>query len=425
MIHLITSKLKNNDIRVLASNFSFMFIIEVSNYILPFLVIPYIVRVIGVEKYGIIVFATAVMIFLELIAGYGFKLLAPKYISINRDNPEILSKYYWSVITTQLFLLIISFAIFFPLLFAVDKFNQEISVFLFSSIKVLATVLFPVWFFQGIEKMKFIAIFNFSSRLLYTVAVVVLVNKESDYTLIPLLNGISFISVSLFSLYYVHKYFNIKFTRTTFKESKHLLIEGWHLFISRISNVLYSTANTMLLGFIADYTVVGILSIATTISVAVATIVSLISNITFPYLAKFSKNKDMLIHKARTILKYYSMASLLTGVATFAIASTLIPLMYGSGKEASILLLQILAIVVVLEPLGSFFTTFLVIKDQSKIVAKVTFYTMIVNLILIFPAIYLYQATGLVVVMVITQMFQVAMNIKHNQELVFNKGRGE
>ncbi|MEE9339872.1 MAG: flippase [Methylococcaceae bacterium] len=421
MISALTNKLKNKDVKVLASNFSFMFIIEISNYILPFLVIPYIVRVVGVEKYGIIVFATAVMIFFELIASYGFKLLAPKYISINRHDKTKISRYYWAVILTQLMLLVISFAIFIPLLFAVEKFSQEKVVFLFSFAKVLATVLFPIWFFQGIEKMKFIAIFNFSSRLLYTLAVVVFVNKESDYTLIPMLNGISFLGIAFFSLYYIHRNFGIKFHWSSFKRTKELLIDGWHLFISRISNVLYSTANTMLLGFIADYTVVGMLSIATTISVAVATIVSLVSSITFPYLARFVDTKDVLIRKAKKILKLYSSASLFTGIITFAVASTLIPLMYGEGKEESILYLQLLAFVVVLEPLGSFFTNYLVLKNQSSTVAKVTFYTMLVNAILIVPAIIYHQALGLVVVMIITQLFQVIMNIKYNQELIFNK----
>lgn len=421
MISSISNKFKNKDVKNLASNFSFMFIIEMSNYVLPFLVIPYIVRVVGVEKYGIIVFATTVMVFFELIASYGFKLLAPKYISMNRDDKTKLSKYYWTVIGTQSLLLIASFSVFIPLVFLVDKFNQEAAIFFFSFAKVLATVLFPVWFFQGIEKMKFIAIFNFSSRLLYTVAVVAFVKESSDYTLVPILNGISFLGVALFSLYYVRKYFDITFYWTTLKEIKALLVEGWHLFVSRISNVLYSTANIMLLGFFADYKVVGILAIATTISVAIATIVSIVSNITFPYLARFTENKDVLIHKARTILKYYSSASLVAGFLTFLVASTLIPLMYGEGKEESVFLLQILAIVVALEPLGSFFTSFLVLKDQSNIVAKVTFYTMLVNAILIFPAIIYFEALGLVIVMVITQLFQVAMNVKYNKELVFNR----
>jgi len=420
MISTLTDKLKSKDVKVLASNYSFMFFIEMSNYILPFLVIPYIVRVVGVEKYGIVVFATTVMVFFELLTSYGFRLLAPKFVSMNRDDKEKLSKYYWAVIITQLLLLLLSVSIFLPLLFIVEKFSLESTIFLFSFIKVLASVLFPVWFFQGIEKMKFIAIFNFLSRLSYTLAVILLVKEASDYTLIPLLNSLSFLTVALVSMYFIRRNFGIKFYTATFYEVKSLLIEGWHIFISRISLVLYSTANIMLLGFLADYTFVGMLSIATTISVAVTTIVSLISTITYPYLAKFVDTKNILIQKARRLLKLYSVASVAAGLLTFTVASTLIPLMYGTGKEYSILLLQILAVVVVLQPFGTFFTNFLVLKDETKTISKITFYTMIVNAILIVPAILYYQALGLVVVMIVTQLFQVGMNIKYNKELVFN-----
>ena len=63
--------------------------------------------------------------------------------------------------------------------------------------------LLPIWFFQGIEKMKYIAIVNLSARLLFVVAIFLFIHNQEDYLLVPLLNGIGTILAGSLSLYIV------------------------------------------------------------------------------------------------------------------------------------------------------------------------------------------------------------------------------
>jgi PST family polysaccharide transporter len=420
MINKAKQAFKNKDTKRLLSNFSYMTVIELSNYILPFIAIPYIVRVIGVEKYGIIMFAYAIMAFFDIITSYGFKLLAPKYVSLNRDNINKVSKYFWSVIITQLLLLVISLLIFLVLLFSIEQFNQEKTVFLFSFIMIIGNIFFPIWFFQGIERMKYIAIFSFVSKGIYTLMVFAFIKESSDYLLVPLFNSLSFIGVGLASLYFIHKEFKVKFFMPAMTDIKKLLIEGWHIFLSTISNTLYTSVNTVLLGFLTNYTAVGILSLATTISNAVTKIIRIYSSVTFPYMAKYTNNKKLLISKAKLLLKAYAGILIFTGTITLLVASFLIPFVYGEGKEESIILLQILAVVIMFEPLGSFFTSYLVIKNEGKTVSKIAFFTMIMNFILIIPAILFLQALGVVIVKFIVEGFHLILNIKYNKELFLN-----
>lgn len=412
--------LKSVDVKVLLSNFSYMSIIEIANYILPFLTIPYIVQTIGVEKYGVIMFAYAVMASFNIITGFGFKLLAPKYISLNRDNIDKVSRYFWTVISSQIVLILLSFIVFLLLLTNLDKFNEEKLVFIYSFGVVIGTTLFPIWFFQGMERMKYIAIINIVSRLIYTVLIFVVIKNADDYIFIPLLHSLSFVFISIVSFYFIRKEFKVKFVLASINDMKLLFIEGWYLFLSSISNNLYTQANTILLGLLTNYSVVGIVSLATTISGAITNIIKIYSRVTYPYIAKFSNDSKVLLSKARLLLRIYWVLLVVAALITFVLAEFIITLLFGPNNQESILLLRILAIAFMVEPLGGFFTTFLVIKNETKTVSKITFYTMIINFLFIFPLIILFQGLGFVINKLIVECFQVMLNIRHNKELIFN-----
>ena len=335
----VTNKLKTKDGRTLVSNFSYLTIIEVSNYILPFLAIPYIVRVVGIEKYGVIMFAYAVIIYFNLITNFGFKLLATKYISLNRDDIKKVSKYFWTVLTSQFLLLLLSSFLFFILLFNVEMLHKEKTVFLYAFGTVIANVLFPIWFFQGMEKMKFIAIFNLLNRLIYTVSIFLLINSPEDYTLIPLINSVSFLLIGLGSLIFIHGKFKITFVSVYLADIKTLFVEGWHLFLATIANNLYTSTNTVLLGVMTNYTAVGIFSIAVTISGAITKIIKIYSSVTFPYIAKFANDKVKLVYKAQLLFRYYVLILIFVSFGTYISAEYVITFVFGENHDESILIL--------------------------------------------------------------------------------------
>ncbi len=66
-------------------------------------------------------------------------------------------------------------------------------------------LLLPIWFFQGIEKMKYITIVNLSARLLFVVTIFLFVYDREDYLIVPLLNGIGAMLAGCLSLYIVLK----------------------------------------------------------------------------------------------------------------------------------------------------------------------------------------------------------------------------
>ena len=82
-------------------------------------------------------------------------------------------------------------------------------MFYYSFIKVISLAFFPTWFFQGIEKMKYITIIDIFSKSLYTIAIFIFIDSESDYILVPLVSGAGYLIGTLLSLYYI--FYRFKF----------------------------------------------------------------------------------------------------------------------------------------------------------------------------------------------------------------------
>jgi len=417
----INKLLREEKYKKMISNFSYLSIINIVNKVLPLIVIPYVVRTIGVEKYGVIVFAYAIMQYFQTVTRYSFELTATKYISVNRDDLKTIGVYFWNVIGTQFFLFLLGLLIFLPILFTYERFYLEKEVFIFSLIFVFSNGLIPLWFFQGMEDMKYIALFNIATKVLYAVAIFIFVQTQDDYIWVPLINSISFLLVGIFSLYFIITKYKIGFTMPSWKFIVDLLVEGKDIFLSNVSVAFYTTINTVLLGLFTNYTVVGIYGLAETLHGAYSQIIKIYSTVIYPHLARYADNTKLLYAQARKFFLFYIVILFFSALFLFFISGIAMELLFGEGHEASILVLQILSLSLLFEPLGGFFTGYLAIKSEYKIIRKITFMTMIINFIVIIPMILLYEEVGVALAFLFLSIAMVLMNLYYNKELIERK----
>ncbi len=115
-------------------NFFSLSIIQSVNYILPLITTPYIARVIGLEKYGVIAFALALCQYFVVFTSYGFNLTATRNISKNRSNTHELSLIFSRVMYTKVFLFSISLPVFIVIVVLVPTFRSNWILYIFSFI---------------------------------------------------------------------------------------------------------------------------------------------------------------------------------------------------------------------------------------------------------------------------------------------------
>jgi polysaccharide transporter, PST family len=292
------SKIKNitntEDKKRLLSNFFSLSVLKLFSYIVPLLTLPYLIRVLGVETFGIVIMAQTIIVFFGIFVDFGFNLSATRGVSINRNDKSKMTEIYSSVLILKSFLLVMGFLFFLILIVSFDKFSDHLELYLVTFLSIISQVLFPVWYFQGIEKMKHITIVNIISKLIFTIAIFIFVKNEGDYILVPLFGGIGTILGGIYATYLIIYKFNQNFKFQKINILLDYLKEGAQFFLSRLSSVGYSNVNTLIIGLILSPTFVTYYYLADKVVNAILSMFDPVVQTVYPYLSKTFNYKFLL-----------------------------------------------------------------------------------------------------------------------------------
>lgn len=399
--------LQNSDMKRLVTNIFSLSLLQVANYVLPLLTVPYLVRVLGPEKYGLISFAQAFIQYFILLTDYGFNLSATRKISIYRDDKEKISEIFSAVFFIKVCLLIISFLIIVFTVLFFKKFRLDFIIYFYTFGMVIGSVLFPIWFFQGMEEMSYITYLNITWKTIFTVSIFIFVKNESDYLNVPLLNSLGYIGIGLFSLYFIKRKFKVKYIRVKFETIKNELVDGYYIFISSLATSLYTVSNSFILGLITNNTIVGYYSAGEKIIRAVKGLNNPISQAIYPYINKLSNtNKSLSIKFIKKVIKYVGLGSLLISICIFILAKPLVFILLGHQYVESIPVIRILAFLPFLTALSNIFGIQVMLnygmeKEFSKIIVSAS----VINILLAILLAYFYKHIGISFSTLITEIY--------------------
>lgn len=271
-------------------NFSYLTIFQIFSLLTPLITYPYLLRVVGLEMYGIVIYAQAIVTYFSLFINFGFNISGPKDVAVYREDHRLLSELVSSIYIIKSVIWAICLIAYMVVIFSFDIFYDHILVYIFAYFITIGDVLFPIWFFQGIEKMKYITFINLFVRTLFILAVFVFIKQSSDYFLIPLLNSIGALISGFIAIYVVFKKEGVVFTRVPKLVIVSHIKQGFSLFISTISVQIYMNLNKIIVGSFLGMKEVTVYDLAEKITSLLKTPIIMISQAVFP---KISREKSI------------------------------------------------------------------------------------------------------------------------------------
>lgn len=375
--------------RTLVSNFTYLSVLYGFNLLIPFITFPYLIYVLGKETYGLVVFAQAIITYLAVFVEFGFDLYATKEISIFRGNKQKLSEIVNSVLIIKGTLCIISFFFLWLILYTFPIANQHKVLFVFSMFVCVNQWIFPRWYFLGIEEMKYITLVNLINRIIAVSLIFLLVNKESDYIIVPLLHGIGAIIGGAYALWVIFVKDKIKLRWQKFSILKHYSIQSLPLFVSNFSVQIYSHTNKIIVGSFLGMTEVTYYNIAERIVGLLNTPLILIIRTIYP---KISQGEDNHFVKRMFALSMY----ITLGICAFTLlgADYFIFLFEYITDKTFPLAANVVRILILALPfitMNSYFGTQLLIQDRYR---QKFMWSIITAALLYFPMILILYMTS-------------------------------
>jgi len=374
------------DKRRLLENFFSLLVLQGANYILPLITLPYLVRVLGPEKFGLIAFAQAFIQYFNILTDYGFSLSATREVSIHRDNKEKLSEIFSSVMIIKFALLILSFMIMTIIVFSFEKFKKDWLVYYLTFGVTIGQVLFPVWFFQGMERMKYITIIEFSIRIFFIVLIFCFIHNVSDFWKVPLLRSLGYILGGLLSIWIVFKEFKINFA---FKINIDYFKRSNILFFSQASTTLFNEIVTLLGGFFFNYMLLGYYKIAENLFVAIRNLFGICFRTMYPY---FSKNINEFEKSKKKVFISVLFLSFFVSIISIISSRKVIFILFNFNNDIIIKIFITLAIALFFSGNNiMFFTMWFLILRLDKIFFKIVTVGGILNIILILSFTFIFK----------------------------------
>ncbi len=397
----------SNENKVLLKNYSSLTLLQIANYLFPLISFPYLVRILGPEKYGLVNFVLAFTTYFSMFTDYGFNISATQSIAINRDDKTELRKIFWTVFFTKFFLLLFASLVFFSLVFLVGKFSDYSAFYFYAYFTVVGAMFFPQWFFQGTEKMHYITEITVIVKTFWLASIFFLIRSPKDAVDLVLLNGLSVLLIGLLGFVTAIKSFEISFYFPAISEILLLLKKGKYVFLSTASISLYTNSNVFILGLVAGNEAAGYFAAADKVRFAIQGIFNNAATTVFPRVSRlFSES----IEKAKKFLNKYLVIIWITGgivsIFGFSFSKEIIELLLGEKYFASVDIFKVLSFLPLIIILSNFYGIQIMLnKGFDKEFLRIVFSAGIINILLAVIFYSLYGAIGSAVAVLTAEIF--------------------
>lgn len=321
----------------LLENTVMLYILQFSNMALGLLTQGYQMRVLGLDRIGVLGAAQYATNFFQILIDFGFIYSATAKISRNREDRGLLSKVLTCVILAKMLFMALSFLILFLFIAPSLADLGQVLVYAFYLVSVCTYALLPDFMYRGLEQMSTITIRAVAIKFFATMMIFLFVHQPEDYYMVPLFTAVGNIGAIVFVYWHLFCKVGIRFGRVSWREVWQELKESSQFFLSKVASSINSNLNGILLNNVAGAAATGLYTNADKIIGAARSGMSPIADSLYPHMMK---HRNFNLIKKAMLLVY---PIILVGCAiVFIFAEPLLVLWLGKEGVQVVLPLRLL-----------------------------------------------------------------------------------
>lgn len=335
-----------------AHNASALYLVQLASFVLPLLTVPYLARVLRPDGWGLVVFAQSFSIWLSLLLEYGFGLSATRMVARQPGNTDYLAMVVARVQGAKCLLVLAVAAVSVVVWWAVPTFRVRPWYLFWAVMGAIAQGFSVAWYYQGIERMKGLAMVEVISRVAIVVGIFAFVRRPDQGWVVLMLQACSGALAVISTTWWIHR--TLPRLQPTLHASWTMLVETAGLFLFRSASGVYTFANSFILGMFAEARVVAYYGGADKLVRAGISLLGPISQALYPRMSHLAVNDPSRArHLLRISLVLMGTIGAAGGIGIAALAPVLVRLLLGPGYESVIPVLRVLAMLLPIIAIGT------------------------------------------------------------------------
>ena len=373
----------------------------------------------GEAQFGLVNLALSIVLLLSISVSYGYHLNGPKRIALFRDDSSKKQTLINEIIVTRI-IIAIGMAIFlFCLTYYFGFFKSYASLVYYSLILLFSQALFPMFYFQGNDKIGWFSLVNIFAKGAYLLLIVLFIKTPNDATYVNFLFGLTALTVYIVFWILIYKKEKIKWVWVSIHNIKKRFIENFQFFISSIAGHVSIHGGLIILASFVNNTILGEFALAQKIALLMRMVpVFFTQAILQKATILFEKDKIEFNSYVNRIFIIGLSITFGMGLIAIILSKWIIFLLAGSYVIYSETILKILAFIPFLSMLNFNNMIKILVDEKKHLLTKATWITAIIMLILATIGSYYYGGYGLSIALVITEIVSF---IVHSVLLMKNK----
>ena len=321
------------------SNYLYGTSATIANALISLLIYPYVIRALGIEKYGLYAFAMIIANTIIQIESTPFNLPFGKDVAMAGNNTLKKSEIFSTVMSAKL-LLIASFSlIFFPVVILLPQAEPYRMLLIISYLSILGNPFMPNWYYQAIQKTKIIAYIQISIRLLSIPFILLLIKEPYHIIRFAIIYTASTLLCALVSFIYLKKKECLIIIFTPLQKSWQAIRRCVPTLTDTLSESFIKHLAGIMVGSAFGMVEMAYYDLANKLTQVISYCLSGINNALMPYVVSTNKR-----NMADKMIRYEILLGLLITALVVLIGKPAIWLLGGSEMEPAYLLTIILTI---------------------------------------------------------------------------------